>query len=57
MESNYWKYTHQYSYFLKNVPTPIDGYVTISDAPGLGAEIRPEILANGNAIIETIVEL
>ena len=57
MESNYWKYTHQYSYFLKDVPKPIDGYVSVSDAPGLGAEIRPEILANGNAIIATVAEL
>ena len=54
MESNYWKYTHQYPYFLNNVPVPVNGYVTPPETPGLGAEIRPEIFKNGDAIVETI---
>jgi L-alanine-DL-glutamate epimerase-like enolase superfamily enzyme len=54
MESNYWKYTHQYPHFLNNVPVPVNGYVTPPDAPGLGAEIRPEIFKNGDAIVEAI---
>ena len=54
MESNYWKYTHQYPYFLNNVPVPEQGFVTAPEAPGLGAEIRPEIFENGDAIVETI---
>lgn len=57
MESNYWKYTHQYPYFLNNVPVPEEGYVRPPELPGLGAEIRPEIFTNGDAIVETIQEL
>jgi galactonate dehydratase len=57
MESNYWKYTHQYPYFLNNVPVPVEGYVTAPETPGLGAEIRPEIFTNGDAIVETIAIL
>ena len=55
MESNYWKYAHQYPYFLNHVPVPVEGYVTAPEKPGLGAEIRPEIFKNGDAILETIV--
>lgn len=57
MESNYWKYTHQYPYFINNVPVPENGYVKAPEGPGLGAEIRPEIFKNGDAIIETIAEI
>jgi L-alanine-DL-glutamate epimerase-like enolase superfamily enzyme len=57
MESNYWKYTHQYPYFLKNVPVPVNGYVSAPEGPGLGAEFRPEIFTNGDAIVETIAEV
>ena len=56
MESNYWKYTHQYPFFLNNVPLPVDGYVSPPESPGLGAEIRPEIFQDGSAIVETIAE-
>jgi len=27
MESNYWKYTHQFPYFVNNVPVPEEGQV------------------------------
>ncbi len=57
MESNYWKYTHQYPYFINNVPVPDEGYVTAPELPGLGAEIKPEIFRNGDAMVETIAEL
>jgi galactonate dehydratase len=57
MESNYWKYTHQFPYFLNNVPVPVDGYVTPPETPGLGAEIRPELFKNGDAIVEIMAEL
>ena len=57
MESNYWKYTHQYPYFLKNIPVPVNGYVSAPESPGLGAEFRPEIFTNGDAIVETIAEV
>jgi L-alanine-DL-glutamate epimerase-like enolase superfamily enzyme len=57
MESNYWKYTHQFPYFLNNVPVPVNGFVTAPEAPGLGAEIKPELFTNGDAIVETIAQL
>jgi L-alanine-DL-glutamate epimerase-like enolase superfamily enzyme len=56
MESNYWKYTHQYPHFVANVPVPKDGHLTAPDVPGIGAEIRPEIFQNGDAIVETIAK-
>jgi L-alanine-DL-glutamate epimerase-like enolase superfamily enzyme len=57
MESNYWKYTHQYPYFINNVPVPEEGYVSPPELPGLGAEIKPEIFKNGDALVETLAEL
>ena len=54
MESNYWKYTHQYPYFINNVPVPVDGFVSAPEGPGLGVEIRPELFKNGDAIVETV---
>ena len=55
MESNYWKYTHQFPYFVNNVPVPKDGQVTPPELPGIGAEIKPELFRNGDAIVETVV--
>jgi L-alanine-DL-glutamate epimerase-like enolase superfamily enzyme len=57
MESNYWKYTHQYPYFVANAPKPSDGYVRPPEAPGIGAEIRPEVLEQGVALVETVAAL
>lgn len=54
MESNYWKWAHQYPYFLNNVPRPVDGHVSAPENPGIGAEIKPEIFRNGVAIVETV---
>lgn len=54
MESNYWKYTHQFPYFVGHVPMPKDGHVTPPDAPGIGAQIKPELFRNGDAIVETV---
>ena len=56
MESNYWKYTHQFPYFVNNVPVPKDGQVTPPELPGIGAEIKPELFRNGDAIVETVVQ-
>ena len=56
MESNYWKYTHQYPYFVNNVPVPKEGFVTPPDAPGIGAEIKPELFRSGVAIVETVAK-
>lgn len=56
MESNYWKYTHQYPHYLKTVPVPEGGYVKPTETPGLGAEIREELFTSDDAIVETIVE-
>lgn len=57
MENNYWKYTHQYPYFVNNIPVPDQGYVTAPEGPGIGAGLRPEIFQNGDAIVETVAEL
>ena len=57
MESNYWKYTHQYPYFVNNVPIPENGHVKPPELPGIGAEIRPEIFRNGDAITETVATM
>jgi len=54
MESNYWKYTHQYPHFVKNVPVPEKGHVTPPELPGIGAGIKPELFQNGDAIVETV---
>lgn len=54
MESNYWKYAHQYPYFLNNALEPVDGHVSAPESPGIGAGIRPEIFRNGVASVETV---
>ena len=56
LESNYWKWAHQYPYFINNVPVPEQGHVKVPERPGVGAEIRPEIFRNGDAIVETIAK-
>ena len=56
MESNYWKYTHQFPHFVGNVPVPKDGHVSPPELPGIGAQIRPELFRNGDAIVETIAK-
>jgi L-alanine-DL-glutamate epimerase-like enolase superfamily enzyme len=57
MESVYHLYNDVYPHFLKNVPVPVDGYVTAPETPGLGIEIREEAFRNGDAVIETVAEL
>ncbi len=57
MESNYWKWAHQYPYFVNNVPAPKNGHVTPPELPGIGAEIKPELFRNGDALVETIAKL
>jgi galactonate dehydratase len=57
MESNYWKYTHQYPYFVNNVPAPKDGHVTPPELPGIGVEINPELFRNGDATVETVAKI
>lgn len=54
MESNYWKYTHQFPYFVNKVPAPKEGHVVPPEIPGIGAEIKPELFRNGDAIVETV---
>jgi L-alanine-DL-glutamate epimerase-like enolase superfamily enzyme len=56
MESNYWKYTHQFPYYVSNVPVPVKGAVTAPELPGIGAQIKPEIFKNGDAIVETVAK-
>ena len=56
MESNYWKYAHQFPHFITNVPVPKQGHVTPSELPGIGAGIKPELFRNGDAIVETVAK-
>jgi galactonate dehydratase len=56
MESNYWKFTHQFPRFVENAPKPVQGHVTAPELPGIGAGIRPEIFRNGDAIVETVAK-
>jgi L-alanine-DL-glutamate epimerase-like enolase superfamily enzyme len=56
MESNYWKYAHQFPHFINNVPTPKDGHVSAPELPGIGADIKPDLFKNGDALVETIAE-
>jgi L-alanine-DL-glutamate epimerase-like enolase superfamily enzyme len=57
MESNYWKYTHQFPYFVNNIPVPVDGFITAPEGPGLGVEIKEELFRNGDAIVETVAAI
>lgn len=56
MESNYWKYAHQFPRFVTNAPKPVGGYVTAPELPGIGAGIKPEIFRNGDATVETVAK-
>lgn len=56
MESNYWKYTHQFPYFVTNTPVPVKGHVAPPELPGIGAGIKPELFRNGDAIVETVAK-
>ena len=53
MESNYWKYTHQFPYFVTQRAGAGEGHVAPPELPGIGAEIKPELFTNGDAIVET----
>lgn len=57
MESVYHLYNDLYPLFIHNVPTPVNGYVTAPEGPGLGIELREEAFRNGDAVIETVAEL
>ena len=57
MESNYWKYTHQFPHFINDVPVPVNGFISAPEGPGLGVEIKPELFKNGDAIVETVAGL
>jgi len=57
MESVYHLYNDLYPHFIKNVPAPVNGYVTAPEAPGLGIELRDEPFRNGDAVIETVAQL
>jgi galactonate dehydratase len=57
MESNYWKYTHQFPYFVKNAPVPVKGHVAPPELPGIGAGIKAELFTSGDAIVETVAQV
>ena len=57
MESVYHLYHDVYPHFVKDVPAPVNGYVTPPDVPGLGVELREDALRSGDAVVETIAAL
>ncbi len=57
MESVFHLYNDLYPHFIKDVPTPVNGYVTAPGAPGLGVELREEPFRSGDAVRETIAEI
>jgi galactonate dehydratase len=54
MESVYHLYNDLFPHFLKDVPRPVDGYVSAPERPGLGVELRDEVLRNGDVMVETL---
>ena len=56
IESDYWKFTHQFPYFVNNVSVPEGGSVAPPELPGIGAEIRLVLFDNGDVIVETVAE-
>lgn len=54
MESVYHLYNDLFPHFLKDVPRPVDGYVTAPERPGLGVELREEVLRNGDVTVEVM---
>ncbi len=54
MESVYHLYNDLFPHFLQDVPQPVDGFVTAPERPGLGVELREEVLRNGDVTVETI---
>jgi galactonate dehydratase len=54
MESVYHLYNDLYPHFLKTVPAPENGFVRAPETPGLGVELREEVLRNGDVTVETI---
>jgi L-alanine-DL-glutamate epimerase-like enolase superfamily enzyme len=46
-----------FPYFVDTVPVPERGHVRPPERPGIGAEIKPELLKNGDAIVETVAKL
>lgn len=56
-ESSWEMYTNVFPYFIKNVPVPVDGYVTPPEGPGLGIEFSDDPIRDGNAVVEVIGEL
>ncbi|MEZ5402818.1 MAG: mandelate racemase/muconate lactonizing enzyme family protein [Bryobacteraceae bacterium] len=54
MESVFHLYNDLFPHFLQDVPRPVDGFVTAPERPGLGVELREEVLRNGDVTVETI---
>lgn len=56
-ESSWEMYNNVYPYFIRNVPVPVDGYVSPPEGPGLGIEFSDEPIKNGDAVVEIIGEI
>ena len=57
MESS-WHFWHgEWPNYVNDLPEPVNGFVTPSDKPGLGVEIKPEIFRDGTATVIPIAEI
>lgn len=56
-ESSWEMYNNVFPYFVKNIPVPVDGYVSPPEGPGLGIEFSDEPIKNGDAKVEVIGEI
>lgn len=56
-ESSWEMYNNVFPYFVKNIPVPVDGYVSPPEGPGLGIEFSDEPLKNGDVKVEVIGEI
>ena len=57
MESVYHLYNDLFPHFIQNVPMKSGGFVTSTEGPGLGVELREEAFRNGDAIAEVVAQL
>ena len=50
-------YNNVFPYFVKNIPVPVDGYVSPPEGPGLGIEFNDEPFKRGDVKVEVIGEI
>jgi galactonate dehydratase len=54
MECSNYFYEDTFPHFVNNTPSPVNGFITAPDGPGLGVEFTNEPYTTGNATVELI---